>query len=76
MPNGRIKKLVSDRGFGFITGDDGKDYFFHRDSVGSSLDFDRLSGGEQVSFNVESSPRGPRATGVRPADEAAEAAAE
>jgi cold shock CspA family protein len=35
-----------------------------------------LSGGEQVSFNFESSPRGPRATGVRPADEAAEAAAE
>lgn len=65
MANGTIKKLISDRGFGFITADDGKDYFFHRDGVAASLDFDRLTGGEKVSFDVESSPRGPRATNVR-----------
>ena len=33
MPSGTIKKLVADRGFGFIAADDGKEYFFHRDSV-------------------------------------------
>ncbi|HET7028537.1 MAG TPA: cold shock domain-containing protein [Candidatus Limnocylindrales bacterium] len=71
MATGRIKKLVSDRGFGFITGEDGKDYFFHRDALAGSLDFDRLNGGEQVEFNVEQSPRGPRASSVRPAGEAA-----
>lgn len=65
MANGTIKKLISDRGFGFITADDGKDYFFHRDGVAASLDFDRLTGGEKVTFDVESSPRGPRATNVR-----------
>src|SRR5437762_12774986 len=65
MANGTIKKLISDRGFGFITADDGKDYFFHRDGLNASLDFDRLVGGEKVSFDVESSPRGPRATNVR-----------
>ena len=42
MTTGTVKKVVSDRGFGFITADDGKDYFFHRNSLTSSLDFDRL----------------------------------
>ncbi len=64
MATGTIKKLISDRGFGFITAEDGKDYFFHRDGVAASLDFDRLVGGEKVTFDVESSPRGPRATNV------------
>jgi CspA family cold shock protein len=67
VANGTIKKLISDRGFGFITGEDGKDYFFHRDGLDASLDFDRLVGGEQVTFEVESNPRGPRATKVQPA---------
>ena len=65
MATGTIKKLISDRGFGFITAEDGKDYFFHRDGLSGTLDFDRLTGGEKVSFDVESSPRGPRATNVR-----------
>jgi cold shock protein len=62
MPNGTIKKLVSDRGFGFIAGDDGKEYFFHRDGVDN---FDFLRGGETVTFNVEASPKGPRASQVK-----------
>ena len=64
MATGTIKKIVADRGFGFITGDDGTDYFFHRDGLDASLDFDRLSGGEKVEFEIESSPRGPRASKV------------
>jgi cold shock protein len=64
MTTGIVKKLVSDRGFGFITADDGKDYFFHRDGLDRSLDFDRLAGGEKVDFEVEASPRGPRAVKV------------
>ena len=65
MPSGSVKKVISDRGFGFITADDGQDYFFHRNELDSSLDFDRLSGGEKVSFDVEASPRGPRAVRVK-----------
>ncbi len=65
MAAGTIKKLISDRGFGFITAEDGKDYFFHRDGVSSSLDFDRLVGGEKVTFDIEASTRGPRATNVK-----------
>ena len=65
MVTGTIKKLVSDRGFGFITADDGKDYFFHRDGLDRSVDFDRLVGGEQVTFEAESSPKGARAVRVQ-----------
>ncbi len=64
MATGVVKKIVSDRGFGFITGEDGKDYFFHRDGLEPSLDFDRLVGGEKVTFDIESNPRGPRAVKV------------
>jgi cold shock protein len=67
VTTGTIKKVVPDRGFGFITAEDGKDYFFHRSSLTSSLDFDRLFGGEKVSFQIEQSPKGPRATNVQSA---------
>ena len=64
MTTGTIKKIVADRGFGFIVAEDGKEYFFHRDGLQASLDFDRLVVGERVSFEVEQSPKGPRATQV------------
>ena len=67
MTAGTIKKVVSDRGFGFIAAEDSKEYFFHRSGVDSSVDFDRLVGGERVTFEVEASPKGPRATQVRSA---------
>jgi CspA family cold shock protein len=67
MTTGTIKKVVSDRGFGFIAAEDGKEYFFHRNGLQSSLDFDRLMGGERVTFEIEASPKGPRANDVRAA---------
>jgi CspA family cold shock protein len=67
MTAGTVKKVISDRGFGFIAADDAKEYFFHRGSLDSSLDFDRLVGGERVEFEIEASPKGPRAVQVRSA---------
>ena len=67
VATGTIKKVVADRGFGFITADDAKEYFFHRNSLDSSIDFDRLNGGEKVEFEIEQSPKGPRANRVRAA---------
>ena len=65
MSIGTIKKVVSDRGFGFIAAEDGREYFFHRDGLESSLNFDRLIGGEKVTFDIEASQKGPRAQRVR-----------
>jgi len=67
VATGTIKKVVADRGFGFISADDQKEYFFHRDGLNASLDFDRLVGGEKVEFQIEQSPKGLRAKDVQPA---------
>jgi CspA family cold shock protein len=67
MTTGIVKKVIAERGFGFITAEDSKEYFFHRGGLDSSIDFDRLVGGERVAFEIESNPKGPRATHVRSA---------
>jgi cold shock CspA family protein len=51
MPQGTIKNLVSDRGFGFITGS-GEELFFHHSSVQGS--FESLSEGQAVEFEIDS----------------------
>ena len=61
---GRIKKLVRDRGFGFVRGDDGKEVFFHRSGLGAT-DYDALSEGDVVEYVVQEGPRGARAENVR-----------
>ena len=64
---GTVKKVVADRGFGFITAESGEEYFFHRSGVDASLTFENISIGERVSFEVERSDKGPRAGHVRAA---------
>jgi CspA family cold shock protein len=61
---GRIKKMVRDRGFGFIRGDDGKEVFFHRSGLGGS-EYDSLNEGDNVEYVVQEGPRGPRAENVK-----------
>ncbi|MBU4304142.1 MAG: cold shock domain-containing protein [Candidatus Omnitrophica bacterium] len=63
MHIGKIKKLVRDRGFGFIDDTDGREVFFHRSSL-VGVAFDSLVGEESVSFEVEKSAKGPRAINV------------
>jgi CspA family cold shock protein len=67
VATGTIKKVISERGFGFISAPDGKEYFFHKDGLSSSMDFDRLTGGESVSFDIEAGPKGDRAVRVQSA---------
>jgi CspA family cold shock protein len=70
MPQGTIKKLVKDRGFGFISMGQGKgDVFFHVSSVQDGV-FDSLQEGQAVEYEVvddSSRGKGPRAENVRPA---------
>lgn len=49
MARGVIKKLISDRGFGFIQQEDGSEIFFHRSQVLGS-GFDALREGQTVSY--------------------------
>jgi len=62
--NGTIKRLVSDKGFGFIEAEDGSEYFFHQ-SACSGTPFDDLREGQSVTFDKGQGPKGPRAENVR-----------
>ena len=64
MANGTIKRLVRDRGFGFIKDEGGQEWFFHRDSVQVG-EFEQLNEGQRVSFEEEPSQKGPRAGNIR-----------
>ncbi len=69
MSQGTIKKIVADRGFGFISGEQG-DLFFHRSSVVETI-FDDLREGQVVEYELDQSDpgqgKGPRASSVKPA---------
>jgi cold shock protein len=62
--NGTIKRLVSDKGFGFILASDGSEYFFHS-SACSQTSFDELREGQAVTFDRGQGPKGPRGENVR-----------
>jgi CspA family cold shock protein len=64
MNTGKIKKLVRDRGFGFISDTDGRELFFHQNSL-VEVKFDALKEEQSVSYDVEKSDKGPRAINVR-----------
>jgi CspA family cold shock protein len=64
MQTGKIKKLVRDRGFGFIAATDGREIFFHQSGL-VDVAFAALSEDQQVEFEVEKSDKGPRAQNVR-----------
>ena len=61
---GIVQRLVSDRGFGFVQGEDGRDYFVHRSAVSSPGGFDTLAEGDPVSFDGRNGPKGLRAENV------------
>ena len=60
----RITTLVSDHGYGFLTTQDGRELYFHRDSV-LKAGFDRLRVGSKVTFVEEQGEKGPQASTVR-----------
>jgi CspA family cold shock protein len=64
MPQGTIKKLVTDKGFGFINGEKG-DLFFHHSAVeGATIETLRV--GQTVEYVEGRGPKGPRAENVKP----------
>jgi CspA family cold shock protein len=61
---GKIKKMVRDRGFGFIRGEDGKEVFFHRSGM-NGTDYDAMDEGQTVEYVIQEGPRGARAEYVK-----------
>lgn len=61
---GKVKKFNKEKGFGFIHAEDNQDYFFHYSSL--VMDgFKTVTEGQDVSFDIEPSDRGPRATNIQ-----------
>jgi CspA family cold shock protein len=65
MATGTVKWFSDDKGFGFITPDDGsKELFVHHSAIGGE-GFRSLSEGAKVSFDAEAGDKGPRAVNVQ-----------
>jgi CspA family cold shock protein len=64
MHTGKIKKVVRERGFGFISDTDGREVFFHQSGL-VDTQFDSLKEEQNVEFEIENSPKGPRAINVK-----------
>jgi len=64
MHTGKIKRIIGDRGFGFISDTDGREVFVHQSSL-IDVKFSDLSEGQEVEFEVEKTDKGPSAVNVR-----------
>ncbi len=63
MEQGTVKWFNADKGYGFITGEDGADVFVHFSAI-QGEGFKTLDEGQHVTFDVEESERGPQAANV------------
>ncbi|MFT9495620.1 cold-shock protein [Anaerosolibacter sp.] len=61
--SGTVKWFNADKGFGFITGEDGKDVFAHFSQINSG-GFKTLEEGQKVSYDVVQGPKGPQAENI------------
>ena len=66
MPEGTIKKLIAEKGFGFITGESGEIFFHHSALIGTTIE--SLREGQNVEYEEGRGPKGPRAENVRPVE--------
>ena len=63
MATGQVKWFNAEKGYGFITADDGTDIFVHYSAI-QGEGFKTLDEGQAVSFDVSQSDRGPQASNV------------
>jgi CspA family cold shock protein len=65
MKSGTVKEYDNSRGFGFIQGDDGEDYFLHVSGLREHLKNRGLREGQRVLFDVDFGMKGDKAINVR-----------
>jgi CspA family cold shock protein len=65
MTTGTVKWFSSEKGYGFITQEDGPDVFVHFSAI-SGEGYRNLEENQKVEFDVVSGPKGPQAANVRP----------
>jgi len=61
--NGTVKWFNAEKGYGFITGEDGKDIFAHYSAIIGD-GYKSLENGQKVSFDVANGTRGPQAANI------------
>jgi cold shock protein len=64
MAKGKVKWFNDSKGFGFIEQEEGSDVFVHHSSI-EAEGFRSLAEGDQVEFEIEQGPKGPKAARVR-----------
>ena len=65
---GKIKKIISNRGYGFIAIEEQEDdIFFHRSQIQGDLVFEDLEEGQAVELDIEETDKGPQAVNIKAA---------
>ena len=64
MPKGKVKWFNDQKGYGFIASDEGGDVFVHHTAI-QKEGYRTLAEGEEVEFDLEQGPKGPKAANVR-----------
>jgi CspA family cold shock protein len=63
MAKGTVKWFNDQKGYGFVTPENGKDVFVHHSAI-QGEGYKSLAEGQQVEFNIEQGPKGEQATNV------------
>ena len=64
MAQGKIKKLIADRGFGFVESDSGRDLVFHHSEL-QEVSIEELNEGQTLEYELVEGQKGPCAKNVR-----------